>query len=585
MRRLQLRWLALCATLGVLTACDDEPGAVTFRVAASECLEETIATDTLCLAEPLRQIQALTPPNACLVIARAGENSGDIAHLPIAYDANGIDLTASGALTLTAGAPIDIALFLFTTPATDACRRESGLTARSRCLDFNGCMARLQRLDVNVREGEAIGFRGDDGRCAVERGPGTDDPESCDGTDEDCDGRVDEAGTESGLLEESCQGPIDIGECALPGRRVCRDGAFGECQGLHTPQEGICIADPSERVDNDCDGEVDEALNDCGGCDNQREQCNGIDDDCDGRTDEGLTGCMAMCEPRDELCNGRDDDCDNRADEHFDLTTPERCGACDNDCYADVTHADSSVFSCRAAECVLDGCLASFIDRDGEPANGCECGPIAAEIPYDGVDQDCDGRDYVGEVLHVAADAPAGGDGTPARPLRTLAQAIDAFRDRDLSAVTVLLARGTYRLAATLDVPDGVSIVGGFTRAAGEWQPPAAPMPAATTITGPGIVLRYADLGRDVALRDVRVQVDEAARAEGNSAAVAAERVASHLRIIHAELIGGPAAAGEAGAAGQNAPRGGARGGDGSSASDPACPGCGGLGASPIDCG
>ncbi|MEZ4434362.1 MAG: MopE-related protein [bacterium] len=573
--------------LAVLTlaGCREATESATFSLGVNECLQELSATPAPCLAASFTAIASAPTPNGCLVLERIaadGDEQAPIARLPVEYRDGRARVIGEPDFIVPDGARADIALFLFATPADEHCDPADGIGPTTPCDSIPTCRFKLSRFDAPLTAGAVVSFRdGPDDACVY--GTGAAAPETCDGEDEDCDGRVDEADTESGLVEESCQGPIDIGECARPGHRICLDGAFGECLGLHTPQGGLCIADPSERVDHDCDGEVDEALNDCGGCDDAGEQCNGIDDDCDGRVDERLPDCM--CQPRDELCNGRDEDCDGSTDEGFDLTTPERCGACDNDCHAEVTHADSSVFSCVDDGCVLDGCLAGYVDLDGDPTNGCECGPIAAEIPDDGVDQDCDRLDYVGEALHVAADAAPDGDGTPARPLRSLADAIDAVRDRDLPAVTILLARGTYRLAATLDVPDGVSIVGGFTRAGGEWQPPAAPMPAATTITGPGIVLRYADLDRDVALRDLRVQVDAAAPAEGNSAAVAAERVASHLRIIHAELIGGPAAAGEAGAAGQNAPRGGARGGDGSSASDPACPGCGGLGASPIDCG
>ncbi len=102
--------------------------------------------------------------------------------------------------------------------------------------------------------------------------------EICDGEDNDCDGRVDEAGN---------------------GCSIC--GATAE----------IC-----DDVDNDCDGFVDEQLrNGCGDCfeDVSPEEtaglslCDGDDNDCDGFIDEGLINACGNC---DEACyvDGWDDD-------------------------------------------------------------------------------------------------------------------------------------------------------------------------------------------------------------------------------------------------------------------------------------
>jgi alpha-tubulin suppressor-like RCC1 family protein len=79
--------------------------------------------------------------------------------------------------------------------------------------------------------------------------------ESCEGTDQDCDGFVDEAGV--------CGGPDCVARL-----EVC------------------------DSADNDCDGDVDED-GACGGCMPATEGCNGRDDDCDDVVDEG-----GVCAPR-----------------------------------------------------------------------------------------------------------------------------------------------------------------------------------------------------------------------------------------------------------------------------------------------
>ncbi|MBI4458342.1 hypothetical protein HY633_05245 [Candidatus Uhrbacteria bacterium] len=76
--------------------------------------------------------------------------------------------------------------------------------------------------------------------------------ESCDGIDNDCDGRTDE-GIDGQPLIERC-------ETRSPEGRLCEVG-FTECLGGH---QSVCSArayepiDTCDGVDNDCDGEIDE---------------------------------------------------------------------------------------------------------------------------------------------------------------------------------------------------------------------------------------------------------------------------------------------------------------------------------------
>ena len=81
-------------------------------------------------------------------------------------------------------------------------------------------------------------------------------PELCDGKDNDCDGGVDE---DVPVGADCTEG---LGPCAASGSLTCSaDGTAAECDAVPgQPQDEVC-----DRVDNDCDGTVDDGLN-CPAC-------------------------------------------------------------------------------------------------------------------------------------------------------------------------------------------------------------------------------------------------------------------------------------------------------------------------------
>ncbi len=236
-------------------------------------------------------------------------------------------------------------------------------------------------------------------------------PETCDGTDEDCDGLVDEE------LFIPCGGD----PCDMAGIRLCLDGAFGDCLPRRPP-----ISEACDNRDNDCDGMVDEGVlvscgevvgacragtsicrdgvfGEClGGIAPIDELCNDIDDDCDGAIDEGVAPlscgedeglcvagartcldgafgpCIGEVGPAPERCDYEDNDCDGRTDERL-PTRPEICNQLDDDC--DGTTDEDVPVSPEVCNAVDDDC-------DGQTDEGTEARP---EI-CDGLDNDCDIR-------------------------------------------------------------------------------------------------------------------------------------------------------------------------------------------------
>ncbi|MCA9538025.1 MAG: hypothetical protein KC620_04020 [Myxococcales bacterium] len=232
--------------------------------------------------------------------------------------------------------------------------------------------------------------------------PGQPQPELCNNIDDDCDSVTDEDPTDVGA---PCA--AGVGACRTPSNEICSVGRL-VCPAVPgQPSDEAC-----NLVDDDCDGNVDEALGtvSCGrgvcqrdvpacvnggpaACDPfvgaGEEVCNGADDDCDGNIDENqgslrcgrgvcqrevprcLAGQINVCNPLDgadvETCDNRDNDCDGEVDEEV-PGDGEQCATGEGRCFNTGTRrCFGGVFVCdaQAGEPEPERCNGADDDCDG----------------------------------------------------------------------------------------------------------------------------------------------------------------------------------------------------------------------------
>jgi hypothetical protein len=206
----------------------------------------------------------------------------------------------------------------------------------------------------------------------------TDAPEACDNIDSDCDGSfADEFVDFDGDDDPNCTDSDDDND-GDPDLSDCDDAEATVFVGAVE----VCDA-----VDQDCDGDVVEAFDDLDG--DGDPDCSDPDDDND------LFDDAVDCDPLDiSIYPG----------------APEGCDAIDSDCDGSYVDEEDDLNGNGWPDCIDVDSDGDGVPDDADCANNdASIHPGAAELPDDGVDQNCDGYDRL--TCWIDADADGAGTG------------------------------------------------------------------------------------------------------------------------------------------------------------------------------
>lgn len=224
------------------------------------------------------------------------------------------------------------------------------------------------------------------GACEGSVGPGEQDSCTVAGDDTDCDG-TDNGGCPCVEGETKDCGPDTVTGICLRGTQTCANGAFGACQGAVFPRARDC----SSTEDNDCDGRVDNLIDNVCACTigatqacgfhpgrDGNGQCRAGVQTCEGRAGN-TTSAFGLCTgsigpaPQDSCAQGNDGNCNGLAN--------EGCSCINGETRACGTNTDVGTCQFGTQTCV-NGSLSQCQGAVGPAPRNCAS-------PQD---NDCDGR-------------------------------------------------------------------------------------------------------------------------------------------------------------------------------------------------
>jgi hypothetical protein len=301
-------------------------------------------------------------------------------------------------------------------------------------------------------------------RCSDSTG---DSLETCNGRDDDCDGRLDEGFALGGGCTEG------LGICLRSGTVICRaDGAATVCSAA----PGLASTETCNNLDDDCDGAIDDGDPGGGGA------CDGADGDLCAEGTLACTGGRLVCSDATgtstELCNDLDDDCDGSTDEGCDCVSG-RTRSCGTDVGVCVAGTETCDAAGRWGACTgaigpsAEACNRLDDDCDGASDEDGVCVPPLVACP--GAQSAATGAAL---VLVGGGSDPDGGSVTFAWTVTARPAGSAALPSPSSSATTsfTLDVAGTYTLRLCVTDDEGVSACCEATVSASDpCTPPSAP--------------------------------------------------------------------------------------------------------------